>query len=61
MIKIKGVPTSQLIIKSGINKNTLHPILRGSRKPSRNKVIQLAFGLLLTIDETNELLIRAEI
>lgn len=48
-----------ILKKSNMNKNTYYAILRGERKPSRNKVIQLAIGMSFTIDEVNSLLWRA--
>lgn len=45
------------IIKNcGIDRNYGHQLFSGIRQPSRDKVIQLAFGFPLTVEETQDLL-----
>lgn len=45
------------IIKcAGINRTYGHQLFNGTRMPSRDKVIQLAFGFGLNLDQTQELL-----
>ena len=45
------------VIKScGIDRNYGHQLFSGLRQPSRDKVIQLAFGFSLNMKETQELL-----
>lgn len=53
----KGVVPEQVIKKSGIERTYGHQLFNGTRNPSRDKIIQLAFGLRLTLDETQKLLI----
>lgn len=46
----------RIIKKSGIERTYGHKLFNGTRQPSRDKVIQLAFGFELSLDETQELL-----
>ncbi|WP_028549988.1 helix-turn-helix domain-containing protein [Paenibacillus sp. UNC451MF] len=55
----RDISGAEILKKSNLNKNTYYAILRGERKPSRNKVIQLAFGLGFNPEETDDLLWRA--
>jgi len=50
----------QIIKKSFIERTYGHQIFNGTRKPSRDKVIQLAFGFGLDLDETQKLLQAAQ-
>ena len=52
----KNIIPERVIIKGGIHRTYGHQLFIGKRKPSRDKVIQLAFGFMLSIDETQELL-----
>lgn len=48
---------SEHVIKNcGIDRTYGHQLFSGLRQPSRDKVIQLAFGFSLDVDETQELL-----
>lgn len=42
--------------KSRVNKSYIYQIINGRRRPSRDKIIQLCFGLGLNLDNSNELL-----
>ena len=53
--EINEIP-EKIILKSGLDRVYGHQIFQGIRKPSRDKVIQLAFGFELNVDETQELL-----
>lgn len=53
--KIGKVP-EQIIKNSAIERTYGHQLFNGTRKPSRDKVIQLAFGFKLNFDETQKLL-----
>ena len=45
------------IIKTAqIDRTYGHQLFNGTRKPSRDKIIQLAFGFGMTVDETQDLL-----
>jgi transcriptional regulator with XRE-family HTH domain len=46
----------QIIKRSGIERTYGHQLFNGRRKPSRDKVIQLAIGLKLSFEETQKLL-----
>ena len=57
LLKEKGIRKSEAINKSNIDKNYAYQIFNGIKKnPSRNKIIMLAFGMSLTIEETQKLL-----
>lgn len=45
-----------VIARSDIPRNYAYQLFNGTRKPSRDKVIQLAFGFGLDVDGTQELL-----
>ena len=45
-----------VITRSDIPRNYAYQLFNGIRKPSRDKVIQLAFGFELDVDSTQELL-----
>lgn len=49
------------IIKQGeMNESYCYQLFKGIRKPSRDKIIQLCFGMKLNINESNKLLQTAE-
>ncbi len=50
------VSRAKVIAKSDIPRNYAYQLFNGIRKPSRDKVIQLAFGFGLDVDSTQELL-----
>jgi hypothetical protein len=56
LIKNKGFSKGELIKRAKIERTYGFHILNGSRKPGRDKVIQLAIGLELGVDETQMLL-----
>ena len=51
----KLLPAS-VIERSQIERTYGHQLFNGTRRPSRDKVIQLAFGLGLSVEETQRLL-----
>lgn len=53
MIKDKNVSNSKVIKNSGVTKDYFYSIYLGKRNPSRNKTIQLCFGLALNGKEAN--------
>jgi len=55
-----GETPEKIILRAGLDRVYGHQIFQGIRKPSRDKVIQLAFGFGLDVDETQELLCRAQ-
>ena len=50
------VSRASVIARSSIPKNYAYQLFSGIRKPSRDKVIQLAFGFCLDVDCTQDLL-----
>jgi hypothetical protein len=52
----KDIRKERLFIESYISPVYGHEIFKGTKHPSRDKIIQLAFGLGLTVDETQRLL-----
>lgn len=50
----------RVIMQSQIERTYGHQIFNGTRRPSREKVLQLAFGLRLTVEETQRLLRAAD-
>lgn len=56
IIIAKGLDNKEIIEKSNINRVYFYHLLSGKRKPSRDKIIQLAFGLSLDFVETQRLL-----
>ena len=49
-----------IIKRSGINRTYGHQLFNGTRRPSRDKVIQLAIGFGLDIEQTQQLLKSAQ-
>lgn len=56
----RGETREHVIKRSGINRTYGHQIFNGTRKPSRDKVIQLAIGFGLNIEQTQQLLKAAQ-
>lgn len=52
----KGVTKAEVISRSGINTVYAYQIFSGLKKPSRDRLIQLAFGFGLDIEQTQRLL-----
>ena len=46
----------RVILQSQIDRTYGHQLFNGTRNPSRDKVLQLAFGMELNVDETQKLL-----
>jgi hypothetical protein len=55
-----GSTPGQVIRRSGVDRTYGHQIFNGTRKPSRDKLLQLAFGFGLTVDGTQEMLKTAQ-
>ena len=58
--KSEGQVPEQVIKRSGIERTYGHQLFNGTRNPSRDKVIQLAFGLELDVAGTQNLLKAAQ-
>lgn len=52
----RGVGMENVISRSGLERSFGYHLFRGTRNPSRDTVLQLAFGFGLSVDETQELL-----
>jgi hypothetical protein len=55
----RNITPAQVIAKAGIYRTFGHHIFNGNKNPSRDKVLQLAFGYGMDFEETQELLKRA--
>lgn len=55
-----GYIPEQIINKAAIDRTYGHQLFNGTRKPSRDKVIQLAFGLGMDVENTQKLLKLAQ-
>lgn len=56
----KGIPPVQIIRNAQIDRVYGHQLFNGIRKPSRDKVLQLAFGLGCSLEETQKMLRLAD-
>jgi hypothetical protein len=56
LCKSSGEVPEQAIQRAGIERTYGHQLFNGTRKPSRDKVIQLAFGLKLDLEGAQKLL-----
>ncbi|GAB6106451.1 hypothetical protein [Fusibacter bizertensis] len=60
LVEIRNLKISECLRRSMINESYGYQLFNGKRQPSRTKVLQLALGLGLALDETNRLLKLAE-
>ena len=56
----KGLVAERVIRRAAIGRTYGHQIFNGTRRPSRDKVLQLAFGLEASVEETQRMLRLAE-
>ena len=56
----RGLRPVEVIRRANLDRTYGHQLFNGTRKPSRDKLLQLAFGLALSVDETQELLKTAQ-
>lgn len=56
LCKERNMIPEQVIKRAQIDRSYGHQIFNGTRIPSRDKLIQLAFGFELSLDETQKLL-----
>jgi len=52
----RGLKPVEVIRRAGLDRTYGHQLFSGTRRPSRDKLLQLAFGFSLTVEETQELL-----
>ena len=57
---VQALTDSELIERSGIEKSYYYQIMKGTRKPSRDKILRLAIGAGLTLRETTRSLELSE-
>ncbi len=57
--KERGLVIESVIKKAQLDRTYGHQLFNGTRHPSRDKVLQLAFGFPLDLDETQKLLSMA--
>lgn len=58
MLVKSGIPRNEAIHASRLNQTFAYQIMAGTRRASRDKLIQLAFGLSLGLDDACELMER---
>lgn len=56
VIAQKNLRMSDVINKSCLSKSTIYKLLSGERNPNRDTIIHLAFGIGLSIEESNRML-----
>ncbi len=56
LLEKKGLNRAQVVREAGLNDTFGYQIFKGTRKASRNKVLQLAFAMRLNLRETDRLL-----
>ena len=56
LLEEKGLNRAQVVRDAGLNETFGYQIFKGTRKASRNKVLQLAFAMRLSLRETDRLL-----
>lgn len=56
LFKEKGIKKSDVISSSNLSRTYAYQILNGTKKPSRDKIIQLCIGARLNLEETERAL-----
>ena len=56
LLGAKGLERSQVIRDAGLNETYGYQIFMGTRKPKRNKLLQIAFAMKLSLLETNHMM-----
>lgn len=56
----KGVVQEHAVLNAHIDRTYGHQIFRGARNPSRDKLLQLALAIPLTLEETQHMLLLAD-
>ena len=54
--KVKGESAEKIILRGNIEKSYGHQIFRGTRKPSRDTVLKLAFGFEMDVEDAQKML-----
>ena len=56
LLEAKHLERAQVVRMANLNETFGYQIFKGTRRPSRNKVLQIAFAMALTLRETNRAL-----
>ena len=56
LLEAKGLQRSRVVRMADLNETYGYQIFMGTRHPTRNKVLQIAFAMALTLRETNRAL-----
>ena len=56
LLKQKGLSRAEVVRRSLLDRTYLYQIFRGERLPSRDKLLAIAFGMGLTVEETQRTL-----
>lgn len=56
LFKVKGISKSSVIKNADIDRTYGYEILRGDKKPSRDKILQLCIGANFNLEESNKAL-----
>lgn len=59
MLEKKGLKRSRVVRMADLNETFGYQIFSGARNPSRDKVLQIAFAMALSLRETNRALMAA--
>lgn len=59
MLEKKGLKRSRVVRMADLNETFGYQIFTGARNPSRDKVLQIAFAMALSLRETNRVLMAA--
>lgn len=60
LIEKKQVPKGEVIKKAELNYTYGYQMINGTRKPTKDKLLQLCFGLKATVEEANRILVIAD-
>lgn len=58
--KRKNLSIPSIIDLASLSESYIYQLFKGTRKPSRDKIIQLIFGMKLSLEESNKLLRAGE-
>jgi len=56
LLEEKGLKRSDVVVRTGLDKAYVYQIFDGKKKPSRDKLITIAFGMKLNEEETQRML-----
>lgn len=56
LLRKKGLKVANVVVRSGLDRKYVYQIFKGTKNPSRDKLIAIAFGLGLSDEETQKML-----